>query len=150
MLPDERHLPHQVSDTPTDDERLMRYATAIARNDIDYMLGTDYPLPGLDHDFWKIWKRIATVAIQIADHEHPPPPGSTLKKLPDHILALIVLRPYISTACETARALESAVVRHPDFADELRMYRDLCHKECRLNNKFTDVECGCPHPHRER
>jgi len=132
------------------EERLMRYATVLARDDIDHMLGPQFPLPDADHGFWERWKSAAAAVIALADREHPPPPGSTMRKLPAHILALIVLRPYVSTACEMAQALESAMVRHPDFADELRMYRDLMHDYCRLNNKFSDVPCACPHPHRER
>lgn len=75
----------------------------------------------------------------------PPPPGSTRKQLPAEILALIVPRPYVSTACETAQALESAMVRHPDHEVELSMWRVRMHQECRLNNKFTGKLCACPH-----
>lgn len=132
------------------EERLMRYARAIARDELDYLCGAEYPLPPVSHPYWARWKETAAVVIKVADREHPPPPGSTMRKLPAHILALIVLRPYVSTACEMAQALESAMVRHPDFVDELRMYRDLMHDYCRLNNKFSDVPCACPHPHRER
>lgn len=141
---------HQVSDATNSDERLLRYATAIAREEMNHLFGSAYQLPPGTHPRWTRWKQTAAVVIQLADREHPPPPGSTMKKLPAHILALIVLRPYVSTACETAQALESAMIRHPDFIDELRMYRDLMHDYCRLNQKFTDVECRCPHQHKER
>lgn len=134
----------------SNDERLMRYARAIARDELDYLFGSEYQLPPVTHPRWTRWKQTATVVMKLADREHPPPPGSTMRKLPAHILALIVLRPYVSTACEMAQALESAMVRHPDFVDELRMYRDLMHDYCRLNNKFSDVPCACPHPHKER
>lgn len=128
------------------DERLMRYATAIGRSEFDMLFGPAYPLPGEDNElWWKVWKSTAAVVIQLADREHPPPPGSTRKKLPPHILALIVLRPYVSTACEMARALDSATVRHPDDAEELRLWRDIMYGECRLNNKFSDVPCSSPH-----
>jgi hypothetical protein len=74
----------------------------------------------------------------------PPPPGSTAKKLPDHILALIVPRPYISTACDTAESVEQAMVRYPEYAKELGLFRNWLHQEeCRLNHKFTDVPCRC-------
>lgn len=133
-----------------DEERLMRYATAIARAEIDQIVGPEYPLPDTGRSAWQRWRNTAAAVVKLADREHPPPPGSTMRKLPVHILALIVLRPYVSTACETAQALESAMIRHPDFIDELRMYRDLMHDYCRLNQKFTDVECRCPHQHKER
>lgn len=126
-------------------ERLMRYATAIARDELDYLVGPECPLPDADHEYWRRWKQTAAVVIRVADREHPPPPGSTRKKLPLHILALIVLRPYVSTACEMARALDSATVRHPDNAEELRLWRDIMYGECRLNNKFSDVPCSSPH-----
>lgn len=126
-----------------DEDRLMRYARAFARKDLDYTIGPQYPLPSEDHEFWRIWRRTAYLAIQIADAEHPPPPGSTLKKLPDDILALIVKVPYVSTACQTARALQGATVRHPDRVEELARWRDIKHGECRLNNKHTDKQCSC-------
>lgn len=51
-----------------DDARLMRYAKAIARVDVDFiMLG--YPLPDLDHPHWKIWKLVAAAVVEIADEE---------------------------------------------------------------------------------
>lgn len=133
------------------DQRLMRYATAIARDELDYLCGPEYPLPVQDHDSWVRWKQTATVVIEVADREHPPPPGSREKELPADILALIVCRPYVSTACETAQALESATVRHPDRAYELKTWAIIKHKECRLNNKHTGILCicGCPH-HAER
>jgi len=79
----------------------------------------------------------------------PPPPGSTEKQLPDHILELIVRRYYLSTACETAEALERAIVRYRDHEAELMMWRDRMHAECRLNNKFTGVLCDCECHHRD-
>ena len=81
----------------------------------------------------------------------PPPPGDTRAKLPDHILAMVVLRPYTSTACEMAQALASAVVRYPECEDELQFWEKIMHDWCRLNNKFSDVKCACPcgHPNRK-
>lgn len=81
----------------------------------------------------------------------PPPPGSTEEKLPAHILAMIVPRPYISTACETGHALASAVVRWPEHEQELRSWEKRMHERCRLNNKFTDkpCSCSCGHPRDE-
>lgn len=126
-----------------DDERLMRYATAIARDDIDYLCGPQYSLPEPEHPHWKRYRDIAAVVIELADEEHPPPPNSTVKRLPSDILDLIVRVPYVSTACQTARGLQSAIVRHPDRAIELAMWRDIKHGECRQNNKHTDMGCTC-------
>lgn len=125
------------------EDRLMKYATAFARDDLDHTIGPEYPLPDTDHDFWRTWKRTAAIAINLADEEHPPPPNSTVKKLPDDILALIVRLPYLSTACGNARALQSAIVRHPDRAADLAMWRDIKHGECRQNNKHDDMKCIC-------
>lgn len=133
-----------------DDARLMRYATAIARDDLDYLIGSEYPLPAADHDFWRSWKRTAAVVLKLADQDQPPPPpGDTREQMPEHILALIVRRPYISTACETARALSTALVRHPEYKTELELWQKHMHARCRLNNKFTGVLCTCPH-HKEQ
>lgn len=134
-----------------DEERLMRYATAIAADDMDNLFGGERPLPALDHPHWNTWKRTAAVAIRVADEENPmeadtyvpPPPGSTRKQLPDDVLALIVIRPYISTACETARALQSALIRHPDQVKKLALWRDRMHDECRINHKFQGNLCKC-------
>lgn len=129
----------------TDDQRLMRYARIIGRCEFDDLFGPDYPLPDVGHELWKTWKRTATVVIKVADQEHPPPPGSTEEQLPAHILLLTVPRPYLSTACETAHALESAMVRHSENHPELELWRDRMHSRCRLNNKFTGLLCACPH-----
>lgn len=127
----------------TDDQRLMRYATAIARDELDYLCGPEYPLPGEGHPYWTRWKETAAVVIKLADTEHPPPPGSTAEQIPEHLLALIVRRPYVSTACETGRALQSAMIRHPEYHAELDLWLNRMHDRCRLNNKFTGVLCGC-------
>lgn len=130
----------------TDQDRLMRYATAFARDDLDHLVGPEYPLPPeTNSEYWSAWKRTAAIAIRLADREHPPPPGSTEKQLPADILALIVRRSYVSTACEMGRALESATIRHPDRAEELLMWRDVMYDYCRLNNKFSGVPCSSPH-----
>jgi len=128
-----------------DEKRIMRYAMAIARDELDYLCGPEYPLPKEGHPSWGRWAQLAEAALKIADEEHPPPPGSTEEQLPAEILMLTVLRPYISTACETAHALESAMVRHPEHRTELELWRDRMHSRCRLNNKFTGVLCACPH-----
>lgn len=126
-----------------DEQRLMKYATVLAQSDLLYVFGEEYPLPAPDHPMWQNWKRSAADVIKLADKEWPPPPGSTEEQLPDHILNLIVRRPYISTACETARALHSARIRHPEYSTELGLWFDRMHERCRLNNKFTGMLCAC-------
>jgi hypothetical protein len=81
----------------------------------------------------------------------PPPPGSDRDKLPDHLLALIAdrMRPYLSTACETAAALEAAGPANPGHGDELRQWAEREHASCRLTRKQDMAPCSCPH-HREQ
>ena len=126
-----------------DEQRLQRYAEAIARVELDRMIGPDQPLPAPDHSYWDVWKTGAAAVITLADEEHPPPPNSTVKQLPDSILDLIIKVPYLSTACDVARRLQSAIVRHPDHAGELADWRDIKHSECRQNNKHTGMTCSC-------
>lgn len=131
----------------TDENRLMTYATAIAHDELTYLYGAcDYRLPPLDHPHWAVWKRTAAAVMQVADRESPPPPpGDTREQIPADILALIVPRRYLSTACEAAQALESAKIRHPDRRGELDLWRERMHNRCRINNKFTSLLCACPH-----
>lgn len=70
------------------------------------------------------------------------PPGSTREQLPDNILALLAHRTYLSTACETARLLDGAIIRNPERAD-LPGWRDRMHARCRLSQKFTGSACSC-------
>lgn len=70
------------------------------------------------------------------------PPGPTREQLPADILALLTHRTYLSTACETARLLDGAIIRNPDRAD-LPGWRDRMHQRCRLNHKFTGKPCSC-------
>ncbi|WP_328903248.1 hypothetical protein OHR86_28005 [Streptomyces sp. NBC_00441] len=70
------------------------------------------------------------------------PPGSTSKQFPADILALLAHRTYLSTACETARLLDGAIIRNPD-RDDLPAWRDRMHGRCRLNHKFTGAPCSC-------
>jgi hypothetical protein len=83
----------------------------------------------------------------------PPPPGDTREQLPDHILTLIrpYLKSYLSTACETARAVTEALVDHmraqggtDDTAKELGVWRERLRERCRLNQKFTGQICVSP------
>lgn len=74
----------------------------------------------------------------------PPPPGNTREQLPAHILAKVVPRVYLSTACEMAQACERAIVRYPDDEAELKYWANrLHHKRCRLNNKYSGTLCAC-------
>lgn len=73
----------------------------------------------------------------------PPPPGDTREQLPDSILALIDVRPYTSTACETAADLAQAAASHPDRAGELASWVDRMHARCRINQKYTGQLCDC-------
>lgn len=71
----------------------------------------------------------------------PPPPGDRREQLPDHLLALLDIPAYTSTACETAELLAAAVVRHPERSYELRYWEDRQRQRCRINNKYTGVIC---------
>ncbi|MGW0780369.1 hypothetical protein [Streptomyces sp. NPDC002913] len=71
------------------------------------------------------------------------PPGSTREQLPADVLDLLAHRTYLSTACETARLIDGAIIREPG-RDDLPGHRDRLHQRCRLNNKFTGEPCSCP------
>ncbi|WP_019060005.1 hypothetical protein [Streptomyces prunicolor] len=71
----------------------------------------------------------------------PPPPGDTREQLPAHILALLDIPPYTSTACETAELLTAATLVHPEDAEELREWARRQRERCRINNKYTGVHC---------
>jgi len=73
-------------------------------------------------------------------------PGSTPEQLPADVLELLAHRTYLSTACETARLIDGAIIRNPEH-DNLPRWRDRMHQQCRLNNTFTGKPCSCPcHP----
>ena len=76
-----------------------------------------------------------------SSHWTPPPPGDRREQLPDHLLALLDIPPYTSTACETAELLAAAIARHPEHADELRQWEQRQRQRCRINNKYTGVNC---------
>lgn len=76
----------------------------------------------------------------------PPPPGDRREQLPDHLLALLDIPPYTSTACETAELLAAAITRHPARADELRQWEQRQRQRCRINNKYTGVNCRHTEP----
>lgn len=71
----------------------------------------------------------------------PPPPGDRREQLPDHLLALIDIPLYTSTACETAELLAAATGRHPEHAEELWQWEARQRQRCRINNKYTGVDC---------
>jgi hypothetical protein len=72
----------------------------------------------------------------------PPPPGDRREQLPDHILALLDIPSYTSTACEAAKLLERQMP-HALRRVELGDHADRLHARCRLNHKFTGKPCVC-------
>ena len=72
------------------------------------------------------------------------PPGSQQEQLPDSVLALIDVGPYLSTACDTAAACERAAEVHRTERPWLHAHAEDLHARCRLNNKFTGALCVCP------
>lgn len=74
------------------------------------------------------------------------PPGSTVEQLPAEVLARLELGDYLSTACETAFAVDRACgrARSADVRAELGEWVFRLHDRCRLNHKFTDQPCVCP------
>lgn len=73
----------------------------------------------------------------------PPPPGSTREQLPDHLLALLDIPAYTSTACETAGLLSREMVKRTRQRIELGEHCDRLHERCRRNQKFTGALCAC-------
>ena len=73
----------------------------------------------------------------------PPPPGDRREQLPDHLLALIDIPPYTSTACEAAELLAWQMPKHKHRRVELGDHADRLHARCRLQNKFTGAACNC-------
>jgi hypothetical protein len=71
------------------------------------------------------------------------PPGSTREQLPDHILDLIDVPTYTSTACETARECERVIDVHTTERPWLLAHAEELHARCRLNHKFTGALCAC-------
>lgn len=73
----------------------------------------------------------------------PPPPGDRREQLPAHLLALVNIPPYTSTACEMAGLLDAAADEYQDRADGIAAWIDRLHSRCRLNNKYTGASCDC-------
>jgi hypothetical protein len=79
----------------------------------------------------------------------PPPPGSDRDALPEHLRGLIAphMRPYISTACETALALDRAAQTHLPSMTTLVDWERRQHAACRITRKQDMAECVCDcHP----
>jgi hypothetical protein len=74
----------------------------------------------------------------------PPPPGDRREQLPDHLLALLDIPPYTSTACEAASLLAWQMPKLKHRRAELGDHADRLHSRCRLQNKFTGQPCSCP------
>jgi hypothetical protein len=70
------------------------------------------------------------------------PPGDRREQLPDEVLALLSPRIYLSTACETARRVDAATIRHPDNPD-LPAWVEQLHARCPLNHEYTGTACYC-------
>lgn len=73
----------------------------------------------------------------------PPPPGDDRDALPGHLLAVIHLTPYYSTACQTGTALGHAAVPRPAMAAELCHWAARTHASCRATRKQDMAPCIC-------
>lgn len=83
----------------------------------------------------------------LQDRWAPPPPGDRREQLPDHILVLVDVPAYTSTACELADLLAPAAAAHPEHAAELHEWAEWLRARCRANNKYTGAPCSSPnHP----
>lgn len=81
-------------------------------------------------------------AITTPDYT-PPPPGSDRDALPEHLRSLIAphMRPYVSTACETAAACRQAAGQHPEHAGELLAWAQREDAACRVTRKQDMAAC---------
>ncbi len=75
----------------------------------------------------------------------PPPPGSDRDALPEHLRALIAphMRDYVSTACETALALDRASTIHHAAMVTLMQWETRQHATCRITRKQDMAKCQC-------
>lgn len=83
------------------------------------------------------------VLATIQDLYVPPPPGDDRDALPDHLLAVIHLTPYYSTACQTGTALGHAAVTRPAMAAELCHWAARTHASCRVRRRADMALCIC-------
>lgn len=103
-----------------------------------------YPV---DREVFEAMADAVVAALGDATAWTPPPPGDRREQLPDHLLTLIDIPPYLSTACEAAQLLEREMVKRTQQRIELGDHGDRLHSRCRINNKFTGALCHCPcHP----
>ena len=94
----------------------------------------------------EVYLRVTEAVLGVVQSSYvPPPPGSDRDKLPDHLLALIEMGPYLSTGCETAHALERAIPVHTYLAGELAEWAEREHASCRQTRKQDMAPCRCPH-----
>lgn len=70
-------------------------------------------------------------------------PAPADEVLPDELLRLLDMNRYVSTACDTAGACETAAGNHTDNADQLTERAAQLHARCRRTHKFTGQPCGC-------
>lgn len=75
----------------------------------------------------------------------PPPPGSDRDALPEDLRQLIAphMRDYVSTACETALALDKASTIHHAALDTLMDWETRQHASCRITRKQDMARCQC-------
>jgi hypothetical protein len=75
----------------------------------------------------------------------PPPPGSDRDALPEHLRALIAphMRPYVSTACETALACDRASTIHHAQMATFADWEQRQHAACRITRKQDMAACQC-------
>ncbi|WP_405590007.1 hypothetical protein [Streptomyces sp. NBC_01190] len=92
-----------------------------------------------------VWVIADVVVAAIRGAYVPPPPGSDRDALPPELRRLIApqMRPYLSTACETADVCRRAAEVHPDRGDELRDWAAREHGDCRITRKQDMAGCGC-------
>lgn len=70
-------------------------------------------------------------------------PAPADEVLPHELLRLLDMNRYVSTACDTAGACETAAEGWPDRAVELAEWASQSHQRCRRTHKFTGQPCGC-------
>lgn len=75
----------------------------------------------------------------------PPPPGSDRDALPEELRAMVAphMRPYVSTACETALALDKAAQIHLPSMATLADWERRQHAACRITRKQDMANCQC-------
>jgi len=105
----------------------------------------DHMPPDTVHRNAMIWRGVQAAVEAMQATYTPPPPGSDRDALPEHLRGLIWphMRPYLSTACETADACRLAAAEYPEYADELRAWETREHAACRVTRKQDMASCDC-------